>query len=67
MKTQAMDKAKTAVSDCLYPFKTVLVEQGYPSSEHFQVVHDANGIGAALKACVAFDSRVRIARVSGYA
>ncbi|TLG89258.1 SET domain-containing protein-lysine N-methyltransferase, partial [Pseudomonas edaphica] len=37
MKTQAMDKAKTAVSDCLYPFKTVLVEQGYPSSEHFQV------------------------------
>lgn len=67
MKTQAMDKAKTAVSDCLYPFKTVLAEQGYPSTRHFQIVRDANGMGAALKACVAFDTRVRIARVSGYA
>lgn len=67
MKTQAMDTAKTAMSDCLYPFKTMLAEQGYPSTEHFQVVHDANGVGAGIKACVAFDSRVRIARVSGYA
>lgn len=43
MKTRAMDKAKTAVNDCLYPFKTLLVEQGYPSTEHFEVKQDAEG------------------------
>jgi hypothetical protein len=67
MKTQAMDKANTAVSDGLYPFKTVLVEQGYPSTKHFQIAQDANGPGAVIKACVTFDSCLRIARVSGYA
>lgn len=67
MKTQAMDKAKTAVSDCLYPFKSLLTEQGYPSSEQFQVVQDVKGTEAGIKARVAFDSRVRIAKVSGYA
>lgn len=67
MNTQAMDKAKPAVSDCLYPFKTLLVEQGYPSTEQFHVIPGAEGIGTAIKARIAFDSRVRIAKVSGYA
>lgn len=31
------------------------------------MVQDATGPGASIKACVAFDSRTRIARVSGYA
>ena len=66
MKTRAMDKAKAAVIDCLYPFKTLRVDQGYPSTEQFQIVHDAEGI-AGIIARVGFDSRVRIARVSGYA
>ena len=63
MKTQAMDPAKTAVGDCLYPFKTLLVEQGYPSAKHFRVERDGGGV----RARVGFDGRVRIARVSGYA
>ncbi|KRP42846.1 hypothetical protein SAMN04490190_3246 [Pseudomonas libanensis] len=67
MKTQAMDKAKTAVSNCLYPFKTLLVEQGYPSTEHFQIKRGAHGMTAGVMARIAFDSRVRIAQVSGYA
>ena len=67
MKTQAMDKAKTAVSACLYPFKTLLVEQGYPSTEHFQVQQDAHGMTTGVIARIAFDNRVRIAQVSGYA
>lgn len=61
MKTQAMDKAKTVTPACLYPFKSLTVEQGYPSTRHFQV--SDNGV----KARVPFDSRVRIARVSGWA
>lgn len=67
MKTQAMDKAETVASDCLYPFKTLLVEHGYPSAKHFQAVQNANGTGAGIKARIAFDGRVRIAKVSGYA
>ncbi|KAF2408272.1 SET domain-containing protein-lysine N-methyltransferase [Pseudomonas antarctica] len=67
MKTQAMDKAKTAVSKGLYPFQTVLVEQGYPSTKHFQIAQGTNGIGVGIEARVDFDSRVRIARVSGHA
>ena len=61
MKTQAMDKAKTVTPACLYPFKSLTIEQGYPSTRQFQV--QSNG----LKARVHFDSRVRIARVSGWA
>ncbi|MCT4499894.1 SET domain-containing protein-lysine N-methyltransferase [Pseudomonas sivasensis] len=67
MKTQAMDKARTAVTECLYPFKTLRIEQGYPSSEHFKVLSTANDIEGGVKARTAFDSRIRIARVSGYA
>ena len=67
MKTRAMDKAKTAVNDCLYPFKTLLVEQGYPSTEHFEVKQEAEGVAARVMARVAFESRMRIAQVSGYA
>lgn len=65
MKTQAMDKAKTSTKDCLYPFKTLLFEPGYPSTEQFQPIQDANGLPAGVKARIAFDSRVRIAKVSG--
>ncbi len=67
MKTPATDKAKTAESEGLYPFKTLLVEQGYPSTGHFQVVQDADEMTGRIKARVAFDSRIRIAKVSGYA
>ncbi|MBM9488784.1 SET domain-containing protein-lysine N-methyltransferase [Pseudomonas sp. ICBG1301] len=67
MKTHAMDKAKASVNDCLYPFKTLLVEQGYPSAKQFKILHDIEGVGAGVKARVAFDARVRIAKVSGYA
>ncbi|MBC3239331.1 SET domain-containing protein-lysine N-methyltransferase [Pseudomonas lurida] len=67
MKTQAMDKAKTAVSECLYPFKSKLGQGGYPSSEQFEVVRDTSGMGARIKTRVAFDSRICIARISGYA
>ncbi|MBC3255044.1 SET domain-containing protein-lysine N-methyltransferase [Pseudomonas paralactis] len=67
MKTQARDKAKTAAGSCLYPFNTLLVEQGYPSNAHFQVTQDAHGAAAGVMARTAFDSRVRIAQVSGYA
>jgi hypothetical protein len=67
MKTQAMDKAKTAVSDCLYPFKTLLAEHGYPSSEHFQVMQASTGTPAGVQTRKDLDGRVRIARVSGYA
>ncbi|MGF6096787.1 SET domain-containing protein-lysine N-methyltransferase [Pseudomonas sp. 18175] len=61
MKTQAMDKAKTVTPACLYPFKSLSVEQGYPSTRQFQVGN--NGV----KARVHFDNRTRIARVSGWA
>ncbi|QHF42904.1 SET domain-containing protein-lysine N-methyltransferase [Pseudomonas sp. S35] len=67
MKTQAMDKAKTAVSECLYPFKTLLTEQGYPSCDHFKVMQTANGTQGRVRARVAFESRIRIAKISGYA
>jgi hypothetical protein len=66
MKTRAMDKAKPVVSECLYPFKSQL-GTGYPSTEQFDVVRTAEGAGAGIKARVAFDSRVCIARLSGYA
>lgn len=66
MKTQAMDQAKTAVSECLYPFKSKL-GKGYPSSEHFEVVQSSDGVGPGIKARRAFDSRVCIAKISGYA
>lgn len=61
MKTQAMDKAKTVTPACLYPFKSLTIEQGYPSTRQFQV--ESNG----LKARTHFDSRIRIARISGWA
>jgi hypothetical protein len=67
MKTQAMDKAKTAVSECLYPFKTLVDEQGYPSSKQFQVTRTAYGTKPRVKARIRFDTRVCIAQVSGYA
>ena len=67
MKTPAMDKAKTAVTECLYPFKTLLIEQGYPSSEHFQVVQTAADTNGAVRSRIDFDSRICIAKVSGYA
>ncbi|MBA1294237.1 SET domain-containing protein [Pseudomonas lurida] len=63
MKTQTMGMAETAANDCLYPFKTLLVERGYPSSKHFKIV----GKGGGVEARVGFDSRVLIAQVSGYA
>lgn len=66
MKTQAMDRAKTEESDCLYTFKPK-PGQGYPSSTQFEVLHNASGIGAGVKARVAFDSRICIAKISGYA
>ncbi len=66
MKTQAMDKAKTAVSECLYPFKSQL-GTGYPTSRQFEVVHGEKSTGAGIKARVAFDGRVCIAKISGYA
>lgn len=61
MNTHAMDKAKTITPACLYPFKSLTIDQGYPSTRQFQVAE--NGI----RARVHFDSRVRIARVSGWA
>ncbi|MBT2373526.1 SET domain-containing protein-lysine N-methyltransferase [Pseudomonas fluorescens] len=64
MKTQAMDKAPVA-SDCLYPFETLLDKPGYPSTRDFQVVQTRYGPG--IESRTAFDSRVRIAKVSGYA
>ena len=67
MKTRAMDKAVNPMNDCLYPFKTLFVGQGYPSSKHFQVSHARDGAGARVKARIAFESRIRIAKVSGYA
>jgi len=67
MKTHAMDKAKTAANDCLYPFATSLLERGYPSPRQFQVVRNRNGTPTGIKARVAFDSRTCIAKVSGYA
>lgn len=67
MKTQAMDKARTAASECLYPFKTLRIEQGYPSSEQFKVVRTANDAGGGIRARTALDGRTRIAIVSGYA
>ena len=66
MKTQAMEKAKNAVSKSLYPFKPQLGE-GYPSTRHFEVVHADDGEAAAIKTRVPFDSRVCIANISGYA
>ena len=67
MKTHAMDKAKTAANDCLYPFATSLLERGYPSPRQFRVVRNRNGTPTGIKARVAFDSRTCIAKVSGYA
>ncbi|MFP5499890.1 MAG: SET domain-containing protein-lysine N-methyltransferase [Gammaproteobacteria bacterium] len=67
MKTQAMDKAKTAVSKCLYPFATALAEHGYPRARDYEVVRTRDGSGDGIKTRVAFDSRMCIARVSGYA
>ncbi|QLG91281.1 SET domain-containing protein-lysine N-methyltransferase [Pseudomonas yamanorum] len=64
MKTQAMDKASVA-SDCLYPFTALLDKPGYPSTRDFQVVQTRYGAG--IKSRTAFDSRIRIAKVSGYA
>ncbi|WP_460131675.1 SET domain-containing protein [Pseudomonas sp. S1_E04] len=66
MKTQAMDKAKTAVGGCLYPFISQL-GKGYPSTTHFEVVQATQGMGNGIKARIAFDSRTCIAKVSGYA
>jgi len=66
MKTQAMDKA-IVTSDCLYPFAALLTEHGYPCARNFQVVRTRNGRGAGIKTRTAFDSRVRIAKVSGHA
>lgn len=67
MKTRAMDKAKAAVNDGLYPFETLQVEQGYPSTAQFKVVRYPNGKRGGIKARIDFDSRLRIALVSGYA
>jgi len=67
MKTEAMDKAKTAASDCLYPFATLLTDQGYPSTRDYQVLRTRDGPGTGIRTRVAFDSRLCIAKVSGYA
>ncbi len=67
MKTRARDKAEAAVYDSLYPFKTLGVDEGYPSSEHFQIVQGTQGTPAVIKARVAFGKGVRIARICGYA
>ncbi|WP_395609279.1 SET domain-containing protein-lysine N-methyltransferase [Pseudomonas sp. B22129] len=66
MKTQAMDKANRAGADCIYPFATTPPGR-YPSTRHFQVVHDQNGRATGIQSRIRFDSRTRIANVSGYA
>ena len=66
MNAQAKDKAKKATSNYLYPFKLLLGE-GYPSTEHFEVMQMANGMQTGIRTRVAFDSRVCIAKISGYA
>lgn len=67
MKTQAMDKAAKADSDCLYPFATTLAECGYPSARQFEIVSDPSGEAIGIKSRVGFDSRTLIAKVFGYA
>ncbi|NVZ19410.1 SET domain-containing protein [Pseudomonas costantinii] len=66
MKIQAMDKANHAGAACIYPFATTSPER-YPSTLHFQVVHDQNGQATGIQSRVPFDSRTRITNVSGYA
>ncbi|MBI6605182.1 MULTISPECIES: SET domain-containing protein [Pseudomonas] len=66
MKTQAMAKAKNARSDCLYPFKPALGND-YPSTRDFDVVPSADGLTMRITARVPFESRVCIAKISGYA
>ncbi|WP_426216446.1 SET domain-containing protein-lysine N-methyltransferase [Pseudomonas sp. DWRC2-2] len=67
MKTQAMDKAKTAVIDCFYPFASQSFARGYPSNRDFQVVRNREGESIGVKARVNFESRTCIAKLSGYA
>ncbi|MBH3424318.1 MULTISPECIES: SET domain-containing protein-lysine N-methyltransferase [Pseudomonas] len=67
MKTQLMEEVPAAASNGLYPFAALLAKKGYPSSRHFEVVRTRNGRGTGIKAKVAFDSRIRIAKISGYA
>ena len=67
MKTQAMDKAAKADSDCLYPFATTLAECGYQSARQFEIVRDPSGEAIGIKSRVGFDSRTLIAKVFGYA
>ncbi|KTC62882.1 hypothetical protein AO262_02665 [Pseudomonas fluorescens ABAC62] len=67
MKTQPVDKAKACVSECLYPFKTLRIKKGYPSSEQFAVVPTTNDTRGGIKARAAFDGGTRLASVFGYA
>ncbi|WP_339533170.1 SET domain-containing protein-lysine N-methyltransferase [Pseudomonas mucidolens] len=65
MNTQRTEPPSTA-SDCLYPFETLQTAQGYPSERHFQVMRTRNGRSTGIKAKVAFDKRMSIAKVSGH-
>lgn len=67
MKTHAMDMAPATLGDCLYPFKALLTEHGYPSTRDYQVMRDKDGAGNAIQTRIAFDSRLCIAKVSGHA
>lgn len=67
MKTQVMEDAPADAIDCIYPFANLLAKKGYPSPRQFEVVSTRNGRGTGIKTRVAFDSRIRIAKISGYA
>ena len=67
MKTQAMEDAPADAMDCLYPFADLLGKKGYPSRRQFDVVRTRNRRGTGIKTRVAFDSRILMAKISGYA
>lgn len=67
MKTHAMDKAPSAVTDYLYPFAPQLAGNQYPSTRQFQVVRARDGTATGIKTRVGFDCRLCIAKISGYA
>lgn len=67
MKTQAMDKANHDATVCVYPFATTSIDRGYPSTLDFQAVYDQSGQATGIRSRLAFDSRTRISKVSGFA
>ena len=67
MKTQAMETATRTDTDCLYPFAKQLSGPQYPSMPQFRVVRTADGSATGVETQASFDSRLCIAKVSGYA